>query len=158
VRAHQVFAAMPPEQAQALFAELREKAPATFSQALAVASAALKARPVYLARQPLEKQAAAARRALARVGACDAAEEVLATYFVECQRPLLVEWLDAVGVAHEEGVLSDDRPPSPPPEKLREAVSAFRSGETRAERELLLRAFAAQSAIEWPELDALLAA
>jgi hypothetical protein len=148
---------MPPEQAQALFAELREKAPAAFHQALAVASAALKARPVYLARQPLERQAAAARRALARVGACDAAEEVLATYFVECRRPLLVEWLDAVGVAHEEGVLKEGRPAPPPPERLREAVAAFRQGPAPLERELLLRAFAAQSAIEWRELDALLA-
>ena len=39
---------------------------------------------------------------------------------------------------------------------LEEAVEAFRAGEDPEEREILLQAFAAQSAIDWPELEGLL--
>ena len=156
MRAHQVFAAMSPERAVSFMATLREHAPLAFAQALAVASAAMRARPAFLAKRPLEKQAEAARRAFARVSAADAAEQILATYFLECRTALLEEWLDAVGLDHDKGVLTDDSPEAPDAGKLRAAVEAFRSGDDPEEREILLRAFAAQSAIDWPELDALL--
>jgi hypothetical protein len=158
MRAYQVFADMTPEQASALLSAFKERSPATYRQSLALASAALKARPVYLMRQPIEKQAQAARRALARVAANDAAEEVLATYFLDCQRELLVEWLETAGVEHEEGTLKEARPPAPEPAKLRDAVDAFRKASDDWNRDLLLRAFAAQSSIDWPALDDLLEA
>jgi hypothetical protein len=158
MRAYQVFASLPPERAPDLFALLREKSPLVFQQALAVASAALKARPVYLARQPFEKQAEAARRALSRVAANVVAEEVLASYFLQCQADLLVEWLDSLGLAHEKGTLSEERPAEPPPDVLRKAVDALRAKGDDWNRELLLRAFAAQDAIDWPALETLLAA
>ncbi|MEN8183634.1 MAG: hypothetical protein ABFS46_13985 [Myxococcota bacterium] len=156
MRAHQVFAAMSPERAAALMGRLREDAPLAFAQALAVASASMRARPIYLARRPLEKQAEAARRAFSRVSAADAAEQILAAYFLECRRPLLEEWLDAVGLEHENGVLEQDEPPPPAANLLGKAVAAFREGEDPEEREILLRAFAAQSAVDWPDLDHLL--
>ena len=139
MRAHQVFAAMSPERAVALMGRLREDAPLAFAQALAVASAAMRARPVYLARRPLEKQAEAARRAFSRVSAANAAEQILAAYFLECRRPLLEEWLDAAGLPHEKGVLEEDRPPPPGSDELRRAVAAFRKGDDPDERELLLQ-------------------
>ncbi|HET6303343.1 MAG TPA: hypothetical protein VFG80_01055 [Myxococcota bacterium] len=157
MRAYQVFASLPSERAPALFSMLREKSPLVFQQALAVASAALKARPVYLAKQPFEKQAEAARRALARVAANLVAEEVLASYFLQCQGDLLVEWLDSLGLAHEKGTLAEERPAEPPAEVLRKAVEALRAKGDDWNRELLLRAFAAQEAIDWPALDELLA-
>ncbi len=156
MRAHQVFAAMSPERAVTLMRALREQAPLAFAQALAVASAAMRARPRYLATRPLEKQAEAARRAFARVSASDAAEQILATYFLECRTALLEEWLDALGLSHEKGVLEADRPEAPELGKLTEAVTSFRAGNDPDERELLLQAFAAQSAVDWPDLDALL--
>jgi hypothetical protein len=140
--------------------DLAEQAPGAFAQAMAAASAALKARPVYLQRMPFERRAEAVRRALARVSADDLGEELLAVYFLECRHKLLVAWLDAVGVEHEEGTLKDDAPPCPAESKLREAVAAFRRKRTAdaADRDLLLRAFVAQRSIDWPALEALLAA
>jgi DNA-binding transcriptional ArsR family regulator len=157
MRAYEIFAAMPPEQAVEIMRALGEHSPATVHQAIALASAALKSRPVYLQRQPFEKRAAAVRRALGRVASNSVAEEILATYFLECRRPLLTEWLDAVGLEHDEGTLREDEPAQPAKKKLREAVKTFRNGDDAADRELLLRAFAAQPAIRWPELDTLLA-
>jgi hypothetical protein len=158
MRSYQVFAGLAPAHAQQLFKLLSEKAPAMFVQALAAASAALKARPVYLQRQPFEKRVEAVRRALSRVAANPIADEVLAVYFIECRKELLIEWLDGVGVAHKDGTLEADAPPQPAEKKLRDAVARFRGAADDPDRELLLKAFAAQDAIEWPVLDALLAA
>jgi hypothetical protein len=162
MRAYQVFGRMSDAEAARFLAVLAEKAPAFHMQALGAAAAALRARPQYVMRQPHEKRAQAVRRALARVAASPVAEELLAVYFLDCRKELLIEWLDALGLEHEEGVLKADQPAEPEPDRLRAAVAAFRQaagvdGEPgdRAERELLLRSFAAQSAIDWPALEGL---
>jgi hypothetical protein len=157
MRSYQVFATMPPERAREVLKAIAEVAPAAFAQAVAVASAAMRARPVFLTRQPFEKRADAVRRALARVAASDLAEELLAVYFLQCRKPLLLEWLDLLGLEHEEGALKSEAPPSPPADALGKAVRTYRKLEDAADRELLLQAFAAQTAIDWPDLEKLLA-
>jgi hypothetical protein len=150
---------MAPEQARRVLAALQEKAPLAWAQALGLTAGALKARPVFLQRQPPERRMELVRKALARVAADPIAEEMLAVYFLECRKELLVDWLDRLGVEHEEGTLQGE-PAEPPEKKLRAAVAGFRKegGEDdAADRELLLRAFAAQESIDWPTLDALLA-
>jgi hypothetical protein len=97
------------------------------------------------------------RRALSRVGANAVASEMLAVYFLECRKELLIEWLDRVGLKHEEGTLEQDLPPEPPAAELDRALAAFLGAGGDPDRNLLLRAFAAQDAIEWPGLDARLA-
>src|SRR5262245_2908089 len=97
MRSYQVFAGLPPERATEILRTLSEKVPAIFAQALGAACVALRSRPVYLQRQPFEKRAQAIRRALARVAAVPVAAEVLAVYFLECRKPRIVGWREAVG-------------------------------------------------------------
>jgi len=161
MRPHQLFATMAPEQARVLFDALKEKAPVAYAQSLGLTAGALKARPVFLQRQPPERRAEMMRKALGRVVSDPIAEEMLAVYFLECRNELLVEWLDAIGLEHEKGTLKgDDPPPEPPVAKLEKSITAYRAkaGDAdRADRELLLQAFAAQSSIDWPALEKLLA-
>ena len=159
MRPYQLFAAMTPEQARALLDALREKAPIAYAQTLGLTAGAMKARPVFLQRLAPERRAELARKALARVSSDAVAEEMLAVYFIECRNELLVEWLDLLGVAHEKGTLEGE-PKEPTAKKLGAAVESLRKAASeadRADRELLMRAFSAQSSIEWPRLDALLA-
>jgi len=158
MRSYQVFAAMSPERAVVVMKGLFEKAPAVFRQSVDAAAIAMRARPVYLRNQPFEKRAEAVRRALARVGSNPVADEILAVYFLECRKELLIEWLDLIGVPHKEGALEEDAPPEPPEKKLRESVKKYLAADDDADRDLLLRAFAAQHSVEWPTLDALLGA
>jgi hypothetical protein len=157
MRSYQVFASLDPQRAVAIVRALHEKVPAIYAQALGAACVALRARPVYLQRQPMEKRAEAIRRALARVAADPIAAEVLAVYFLECRKPLLVEWLDQLGLPHKEGILETDAPAQPADETLREAARAFLAADDDPDRPVLLRAFAAQEAVAWPALEALLA-
>ncbi len=157
MRPHEIFAAMTPERAEAVFAVLEEQSPAMFAQAVHAAAAALKSRPKFLMKQPLAKKAAAVRRTLARVAANPVAEEMLAIYFLECRKEVLAEWLDLLGLEHEEGALKEAEPRQPDSADLTKLVETFRAKDDDPDRELLLLAFAAQTSIEWPALDALLA-
>ncbi len=125
MRPYQIFAAMDAEAAQRFFGGLSEGAPGMFSQLLHAAAAAMKSRPAYVKKLSLDKQCSAMRRALARVGANALAEEMLAVYFLECRKELLVEWLDLAGLAHDEGTLEEDEPTQPAEEKLLAAVQVL---------------------------------
>lgn len=158
MKAYQIFSRMSPERAVEILNAVQEGTPGVYTQAVATASATMRARPKFLMKQSREKRAHLVRQALSRVAASPIAEEVLAAYFLELRKELLVEWLDLVGLEHEEGVLQAESPPCPERSALEKAVASFRQGEGPADRELLLQAFAAQSAVDWPELEAILEA
>ena len=156
MHSNDVFSRMGPERALAFLDELREQAPTAARVALTAAANAFKLRPQFLQRQPRARQAEWVRKALARRMMAAAAEEVLAEYFLEYHNELLGELLDALGVEHEDGQLAGASPACPEKPALEIAVKKFRGGENAERRELLLQAFAAQSAIDWPELEELL--
>lgn len=156
MKAHQVFSRMSQERALEMLTRVYEKLPGVYNQAVGAACVTLKARPQFMMKQSKEKRAQFVRQALSRFAAAPIAEEVLAAYFLEVRRDLLTEWLDALGVEHENGILKNDDPAQPTREALEAAIAKFRAGEGAEDRQLLLEAFAAQSAVEWPALDALL--
>ena len=156
MKAYQVFARMTPERTHALLEGLREGAPAVYTQALAAASAWLRARPQFVLKQSPERRAKLVRQALSRFNTSLVAEEVLAAYFLQVKKPLLIEWLDLLGVPHEDGGLADEAPAEPAREVLERALASYRKPGDAADRELLLEAFAAQSAIDWPLLEELI--
>ena len=156
MRSYQVFAAMSPAEAERMLRVLAKESPAMFRQMVDAAAVSIKARPVFLRNQPFELRAKTIRRALSRVSANLVADELLAIYFLECRKPLLLEWLDLIGLAHEDGTLKDDAPAQPPETELAAAVAKYRGAGDDPDRDLLLRAFAAQSAVDWPALDALI--
>ena len=157
MRSNEIFSRMTPEAALAFLNEIHETAPAVEEIALSAAAGAFRLRPVFLRRQPRKRQAEWMRQALSRTAMAAVAEEVLAEYFLEYHADLLGEWLDALGLEHEKGVLASQAPECPKPAKLAKLVEEFRKGKDSERRELLMRAFAAQTAIDWPDLEALLA-
>jgi hypothetical protein len=157
MRSNEIFSAMSPDAALAFLDEIHREAPRVEEIALSAAASAFRLRPVFLRKQPRKRQSEWMRQALSRNAFAAVAEELLAEYFLEYHTELLGELLDAFGLEHEKGVLKGNTPECPDETKLAAAVAKFRAGENAARRELLLRAFAAQSAIDWPPLEALLA-
>ncbi len=153
MRAVQIFAAMDTDQAEAFFREIAEKSPGSFTQAVYAAAAAFKSRPKFVIKQPFASRAALVRKALSRVNNNPVAEEMLAIYFLECRKEILVEWLDALEIDHEDGSLKENNPPEPAAKKLQGTIKEFCGKDDNPDRQLLLKAFASQDAIEWPILD-----
>jgi hypothetical protein len=158
MKPNQIFAAMTPERCEEIMAAISEESPETSKQIVASAAIALKFRPQYLLKQPKAKRAASVRRALARIQAGQLAEELLAVYFLKCRLALLTEWLDLLGLEHEEGILKDEVIEAPDAGELEEHVTKFRGAGKEEDRELLLQTFSAQAAIDWPALDAIVEA
>ena len=155
MRSNEVFTRMSPEEVLAFLEQVRDEAPRVHTIALSAAAEAFKLRPQFLRRQPHARQAEWVRKALSRKVMAPVAEEVLAEYFLGHQNELLSEWLDALGLKHEEGVLQGEAK-SPDKAELEEIIKEFRAGDAPERRELLLRAFAAQTSIDWPDLEAAL--
>jgi hypothetical protein len=157
MRSNEIFSRMSPESALAFLEEVHREAPKVEEIALSAAAGAFRLRPLFLRKQPRKRQSEWMRQALARTAFAAVAEEVLAEYFLEYHNGLLGELLDGLGLEHEKGVLKGEGAPvCPDKAKLEEAVATFRKGDQRERREMLLRAFAAQSAVSWPELEVLL--
>ena len=156
MRPNQIFAAMSQEKCGQIMEKIAQQSPEAVKQTVAAAAIALKFRPQFLLKQPLEMRVSSVRRALSRTGANALAEELLAVYFLKCRLDLLAEWLDLLGLEHEEGMLKADGVQSPAEAELREKVARFRAGSADEDRELLLQAFAAQTAIQWAVLDELI--
>ncbi len=156
MRPHQIFGAMSQERCEQVMAKIAKEAPEVFRQTVTTAATTLKFRPQYLWKQPIPKRVASVRRVLARAGADSLAEELLAIYFLKCRLDLLTEWLDLMGLAHEDGMLTDDEIPSPDAAELDKKVEQLRAGNDE-DCDLLLQVFAGQAAIDWPALDEILA-
>jgi len=157
MRSNEIFSRMTTEEAARFLELMKQDARPVAAMALNAAAHAFKLRPEFLRKQPRARQAEWMRKSLGRTMAAAVSEELLATYFLDYQQPLLIELLDALGVPHEEGQLESAEPECPPTEKLAETIESFRKGEGQQRRELLLWAFAAQSAIDWPAFEELLA-
>ena len=151
-----VFRSMSDEEVQHLVGEMRDHLRPLYKQLEGHAAATMRLRPVFLGKQPFEKRCQLIRKAFSLKMNAEPAGEILPAFFMERYPKDVVELLDALGVKHDEGVLKEDAPKAPTKAKLTKAVEAFRKGENPIMRNLLLKTFAAQSAIDWPELDAML--
>lgn len=148
-----VFRTMTDEEARLLLADMRDHLRPLYKQVENVAAATLRLRPVFLGKQPFDKRCEMIRKALSLKINADAVAEILPGFFLERYPKEVAELLDAFGVEHEEGVLKGNVPAPPASAKLKKAVAAFRKGENPRMRELLLKTFASQAAVDWPELD-----
>lgn len=148
-----VFRTMTDEDARLLLADMREHLRPLYKQVEGVAAATLRLRPVFLGKQPFEKRCEMIRKALSLKLNADAVAEILPGFFLERYPKEVAELLDALGVPHEDGMLKGGPPEAPKTAKLKKVVAAFRKGENPKMRELLLKTFASQPAVDWPELD-----
>jgi hypothetical protein len=61
------------------------------------------------------------------------AARLLVAHHLEHQRPMMAAFLDALGIAHDNGVIKDDKPPTPDPGRLDHAVRTIAAAYARAD-------------------------
>jgi hypothetical protein len=81
----------------------------------------------------------------------------LIAYHFSQQRPLMAAFLDALGISHENGLISDEEMPPPGTDKLAAAIASVKTTFDPADVELYLRTLAALDAQTWQHLIPLLA-
>jgi hypothetical protein len=93
------------------------------AEGVALIARQIKFRPKSVLSLPVEKKA----KHLATMGQVSdlLAARLLVSYQLHHQRPMMGRFLDLLGIAHEEGLINDESPAAPAPEKLDEAAKAL---------------------------------
>lgn len=84
------------------------------------------------------------------------ATRALIAYHFTNQRPLMGSFLDALGIAHENGLITAEDVAAPDPERLATAISAVKASFDPTDVQLYLRTLAALDGETWSNVDAAL--
>ena len=151
-----IWSGMSDDLAATILGEVKQDAPDLYREALASAAAALRMRPQALRQQPAARQAATIRRALTQVGQQELGAHLLIEWLTKRQKSMLSQFLDELGIAHEEGMIKAGVGPEPDPERLAIAVGHLRQSYPPDHVGVYLSAFAALTAHDWQRLPALI--
>lgn len=84
------------------------------------------------------------------------ATRALIAYHFAAQRPLMAAFLDALGIAHDDGLITAEDLAPPAPDALATAVQAVRASFPSDDVELYLRTLATLDGDTWTHLESLL--
>jgi hypothetical protein len=100
-----------------------ENGSAEHSEAIVTIAQRIKFRPKSVIAMPVEKKA----RYLVTLPAVSemVAARLLVAYHLDQQRPMMASFLDALGIAHEDGLIADEEVPPPSAEQLKAAAAAI---------------------------------
>jgi hypothetical protein len=120
-------------------------------EAMVLLAQKLKARPKFVASLPPERKA----RHLAHFpGMPDVlAARLLVSYHLAHQRPMMAAFLDALGVAHEDGLINDELETAVAPEMLAKGVDALRAAYAEADVRLYFETLLLQDPDTWGGLS-----
>jgi hypothetical protein len=127
---------------------------AQHAEALLMLARRLNFRPKTLQSLSIDRRA----RHLAQVGdVSDAiATRALIAYHFAAQRPLMGAFLDALGIAHENGLIADESLAAPSADRIAAAAETVRSSFDAGDVDLYLRTLAALDGETWANLTPLL--
>ena len=93
------------------------------AEGVALIARQIKFRPKSVLALPVEKKA----KHLATMGQVSdlLAARLLVSYHLQHQRPMMGRFLDLLGIPHEDGLINDESPAVPTPEKLDEAAKGL---------------------------------
>ena len=95
------------------------------AEGVALIARQIKFRPKSVVTLSVEKKA----KHLATMGQVSdlLAARLLVSYHLQHQRPMMGRFLDLLGIPHEDGLINDESPEAPTPEKLQEAATTLAS-------------------------------
>jgi len=108
-----------------------EQAALEQAEAVALIARQIKFRPKSVLALPVEKKAKHLAT-MAQVSDVLAAR-LLVAYHLEHQRPMMGAFLDALGIAHEDGLIKDESPKAPDAETLDRGVAALAAAYPKAD-------------------------
>jgi hypothetical protein len=122
-------------------------------EAVAALAAHMKFRAKSVVALPIERKA----KYLATLPAVSdtVAARALVNYHLERQRPMMGAFLDSLGIAHEDGLISEENVTKPDPEKLKAAADELSSKYPQEDVSLYFSTLVSQDPDTWGALAAL---
>jgi hypothetical protein len=152
---HELLGFMSPALALDILTYAYETDKPLYRATLGAVAEARKLRPVFLERQPRPQRHAAMLATLARPALDMVAANLIRTWLLKKHKQMLTDFLDALGIAHQEGVV-EDLPPTMDDAKVRAAVDALLAKHPPEAVAVYLNAFNEMNEVEWPSLKTML--
>ena len=153
--ANEMFAEVSPALAVRIVEEVHATDKDLYRVALAGVAQARKVRPVFLERQSKAERFRTMATALARTDMQMIAGNVLSGWLVKNQQPLLIDFLTALHIPHQNGVV-ETLPATVEDQDLHDAVEMLLGKYPPEVVGLYLRAFHDMNEADWPNLKKLL--
>ena len=155
LKSHELFGFMSPALANEILNYTFETEKPTYRAILQAVAEAKKLRPVFLERQSRTERNVTILASLARPNLDMAAATLLRTWLVKKHSAMLVDFLNALEIPNENGVV-EDLPKSVADAKLKIAVDTLLAKHPAESVSVYLNAFNAMNEANWPNLKSLL--
>ena len=152
---YEMFATMPQALGNRILEEMSLEDKPFYRGILDAVAQSRKVRVVYLERQPRTDRHGFVVATLARPSMEPTAANLLRTWFLKKQNQLLIDFLDALGIAHEKGVV-EDLPEKVEDEKVKGAVEALLAKHPAEVVALYLHSFLHLNDVHWHNLEEIL--
>ncbi len=153
--AHELFGFMSPSLALEILTYAYETDKPLYRATLGAVAESRKLRPIFLERQPRPQRHATMLATLARPALDMVTSNLLRTWLLKKHKPMLADFLDALGITHQEGIV-EDLPASIDEAKLRAAVDTLVAKYPPEAVAVYLHAFSEMNEVEWPGLKTML--
>jgi hypothetical protein len=154
---HELYGFMSPKLALEILTYAFESDKPLYRATLQAVAEARKVRPVFLERQPRTERHNQMLSTLARPSLEMITGNLIRSWLVKKHRNMLIDFLNALGIQHNEGVV-EDLPDSMADEKLRPAIDALLAKNPQEAVAVYLHAFNDMNEANWPNLKAMLEA
>src|SRR5690242_17211162 len=152
---HEILGFMSPSLALEILTFTHENDKAVYRTTLGAVAEARKVRSVFLERQPKPQRHNAMLTTLSRPALEMVTANLIRTWLLKKYQQMLCDFLDALGIAHKDGVV-DDLPTSMDDLKLQAAVDALLAKYPREVLAVYLHAFQGMNEVDWPNLKKML--
>ena len=154
--AHEIFSRIPAGQAADIFTWLHDKEKKLYKATLEALAKQRHLRAVFIERKPRPERNAWMLEALGRKANNDVSAQLLQIWLVGEHSKLLCDFLDLLGIKHDDNGTVDSLPDEPAPGKLKPAVDALLEKHEPSMVTTYLHAFHALNDQGWQTLGALL--
>ena len=154
---NEIFARMPANTAGTIFGDIFEKEKPLYKNLIESLARQRKLRPVFIERKPRPERFAWIKEALGRKVNEGISAHLLQIWLVSKHAPLLCDFLDALGIKHDENGTVENLPPAPARDALEPAVETILARHDRADVSIYLHSFQAlHDNGGWPALHEIL--
>jgi|SRR4051794_12234106 hypothetical protein len=152
---HELIGFMSPALAAEILGYAYDSDKPLYKATLQAVAEARKVRTVFMERQPRAQRHSAMLSTLARPALELVTANLIRTWLLKKYKGMLVDFLEALGIAHNEGVV-EDLPPTVEEEKLRAAVDTLLTKYPPETVAVYLNAFNEMNEVDWPGLKTML--
>ncbi len=157
LKTHEIFAHMPPAQVAQLFTYLRENEKPLYQATMDTLAKQRKLRAIFLEKKPLPERHAWMQAIIGKSVNASVAAHLLQIWLVGAHVKMLCDFLDALGITHDENGTIEELPPAPPKAEIQKAVETLLEKHDRESVAIYLHAFQAMDDEGWSSLEEVLA-